>query len=137
MGWKQNIYCFMKNHAPSISNLAIFYFYIFQSIFSKDPKVMTKKQSQYFGDGIATTRHVSFLHDPEFMTAYTDSFFNVPKKVGNPNNLDAIWRTHICTWISKQVNSLDGDFVECGVWYGLLSKAMCDYIHIDKTIRAI
>jgi len=30
---------------------------------------------------------------------------------------------------------LEGEFVECGVWYGILSRAICEYISFDKINR--
>ena len=36
------------------------------------------------------------------------------------------------TWAAKQALKLDGDFVECGVWWGLLSKIICDYTNFEK-----
>jgi len=38
-------------------------------------------------------------------------------------NID--WRLHIVTWAASQCLHLEGDFVECGVWWGWLSRAMC------------
>ena len=45
------------------------------------------------------------------------------------------WRAHICTWAAQQALSLEGDFVECGVWYGFLSKTVCEYVNFGSTGR--
>jgi O-methyltransferase len=38
----------------------------------------------------------------------------------------------MCTWAANQASHLPGDFVECGVWYGILSKAMCEYVNFSE-----
>lgn len=41
---------------------------------------------------------------------------------------DIRWRAHIAVWSAIQAKKLGGDFVECGVNRGLLSKIIVDYI---------
>ena len=40
---------------------------------------------------------------------------------------DVRWRAHVAVWAAKQALSLEGDFVECGVFGGLLSLTICEY----------
>lgn len=37
-------------------------------------------------------------------------------------NVDIRCRAHIVSWAANQTLNIPGDFVECGVWYGILSK---------------
>jgi len=38
------------------------------------------------------------------------------------------WRAHVCCWAATRGAKLNGDFVECGVNKGFLSKIVMDYI---------
>lgn len=90
----------------------------------------------YFADGFATLHYVPFLHDSKFLSAYTNSFFKVPDSVvQDPHKLQLAMRAYICTWAATQAMSLEGDFVECGVWYGILSKMICEYVNFNETKR--
>lgn len=40
---------------------------------------------------------------------------------------DVRWRAHVAVWAAGQGLALDGDFVECGVYGGLLSVTICEY----------
>lgn len=37
------------------------------------------------------------------------------------------WNAYICCWAAQQVLELEGDFVECGVWKGNLSRTVINY----------
>jgi hypothetical protein len=95
--------------------------------------MITKFEAQYFGDGFATTHYVAFLHDQKFLKAYDECFDLVsPKAARWARNQDIRWRAHIVTWAAQQAIRLDGDFVECGVWWGFLSKTICEYTDFSK-----
>lgn len=104
--------------------------------------MITKFEARYFGDGFATTHHVAFLHDKKFLKAYNECFYLVsPKDARWALNQDIRWRAHIVTWAAQQAIRLDGDFVECGVWWGFLSKTICEYVDFaqykDKTFYLV
>lgn len=42
------------------------------------------------------------------------------------------WRVYVACWAAHQVKSLEGDFVECGVYRGGLSRAVMRYIEFDQ-----
>ena len=42
------------------------------------------------------------------------------------------WRAHVACWCATQALKLQGDFVECGVGRGLLSKTIVSYIDFEK-----
>ena len=99
-------------------------------------QVISRREATFFGDHIATTHFVQFLHDSKFIHSYHDAFQNIPDHVKDPiKSLDISWRAHICTWAATQALTLEGDFVECGVWYGILSRTMCSYVDFNQLER--
>jgi len=99
-------------------------------------KILTPKECTYFGDGFGTIHHVSFLHDTKFINAYKNAFDKTPKALAwEGETFNIAWRAHITTWAATQALKLEGDFVECGVWYGLLSKTICEYTDFEKQNR--
>ncbi len=84
---------------------------------------------QYDEDGLAT-RHVPvFLKDQNFLESYRSG-----KLTGALEGLhfDIQWRAHVACWCATQALKLNGDFVECGVGRGLLSKTIVSYVHFEK-----
>lgn len=86
----------------------------------------------FVGDGIITCHDVSILERSS--SAFQKSMEGLPASVVlNYSRID--WRVHICTWAASQVESVHGDFIDCGVWYGALPKTICEYIDIDSANR--
>jgi hypothetical protein len=87
------------------------------------------------GDGFATRHHVAFLHDKNFCDAYRSGFDNIdyPGVLWERDSLNIAWRAHIVTWAANQALKINGDFVECGVWYGVLSKTICEYTNFPQS----
>lgn len=97
------------------------------SFLTKNKTFLDKRECTYFDDGFATTHFVGFQHDQKFINAFDRAFDGVPRHLDNPlKNIK--WRAHICTWAANQACKLGGDFVECGVWYGILSRTICNYV---------
>jgi hypothetical protein len=88
-----------------------------------------RDEATYAGDGFLTTHHVSFLHDEKFKSSYQNALIDIPASL---QNCHIEWRAHICCWAASRAVHLDGDFVELGVWYGVLSKTMCEYVSFEK-----
>lgn len=87
--------------------------------------LLFKHNSTYFNDGFATRHYVGFVHDPRFTQAFESALSHIPPHL----DFSIIgWRAHIATWAANQALALDGDFVECGVWYGVLSRTICNYV---------
>jgi hypothetical protein len=86
----------------------------------------------FFGDGFYSSLYVAFLHDKKLNLAFDKSISDVDPefkrgvRLANPK-----WRAHIVTWAAKQAVRLDGDFVACGVYWGLLEKTVCEYINFE------
>jgi O-methyltransferase len=60
------------------------------------------------------------------------SGYAIPDNPGKQAKLDIAWRAHICTWAANQAIALEGDFIECGVWYGILSRTICNYVDFSR-----
>ncbi len=72
----------------------------------------------YAEDGLITIHNHSFLQDPTFIKAYDRGI----KAAQNDNQFR--WRAHIALWVATNASKLEGDFVECGVNFGVLSSGM-------------
>lgn len=86
----------------------------------------------YAADGFATTHHVEFLNNGRFNSSYRGALQDVPE---NLRGTEIEWRAHICCWAASQAIHLEGDFIECGVWYGILSKTICEYTDFGSQNR--
>lgn len=81
----------------------------------------------YNFDGLRTDPRIIHNHDfmrqPEFIEAYDRSI--------QASGFDSLyyWRTHVALWCASHAQKLNGDFVECGVWYGMLSSAIMNYLN--------
>lgn len=78
----------------------------------------------YNGDGLLTVHNCDFLDEPRFRAAYAKGLELLPD---GPNRTDIRWRAHMCCWAATRALQLEGDFVECGVWYGILSRTIAEY----------
>jgi len=86
----------------------------------------------YADDGFSTTHHVEFLNDDRFNFSYREALQDVPEHL---RGTKIEWRAHICCWAASQAIHLEGDFIECGVWYGVLSKTICSYTDFGSQNR--
>lgn len=101
-------------------------------------------------DKFATTNYFGFLDEQRFYESFQNStkIFRSKDYSGygtNPRNKrtlelkrfqDIRWRAHIVCWAANKVRTLDGDFVDCGVAYGILPKTVCEYVDfstLEKT----
>jgi len=89
----------------------------------------------YSADGISVRRRsLHFIDDARFAQAWLKA-----KKANEPlwrgNVPDIRWRAHIACWAAAHGLSLEGDFVECGVFGGLLSLTICHFLDFTKVGR--
>jgi len=92
------------------------------------------ENTTFAGDGFATTHHVSFQDDPGFVKAFYAAFNLVPTELAEQCKRDIVWRAHICTWGARRARQIEGDFVELGVWYGILSMTVCNDLRFDEAV---
>ena len=98
------------------------------SLIISNPKIAKYViNTTYIGDGILTTHNIDLLKDEKFTNAFGESVKYLPE---NLPVKDILWRSHIFSWAynrAKNLNAKDtrecADFVELGVWYGVLVKA--------------
>ncbi len=88
----------------------------------------------YFGppfsfhkDGMATIHRTLFREDQAFVAAYAESM-KAAAWDGSWGHADPEWRMYIACWAANQVAHLGGDFAECGVYRGGLSRTVMHYI---------
>jgi hypothetical protein len=75
----------------------------------------------WVGDGILTTHFIPFSNSREKL-AFDESFSLIPPKHKTLRKIH--WRFSILAWAYRQTIPLGGAAVECGVWYGVLSKSL-------------
>lgn len=81
----------------------------------------------YRQDGLATTHNADFMRDPKFLAAYAAG-----RAVGVWQNADIHWRAYVACWAAAKGVSLEGDFVECGVYRGSVSRMVMEYIGFER-----
>lgn len=86
---------------------------------------LVKSPNLYCADGFATTNFIGFKSDLRFNEVFSKSLIGIPEKYST-RLAEIEWRAHIVNWAASQALSVEGDFVELGVWYGVLSKNICD-----------
>ena len=74
----------------------------------------------YCADGMASRHAADFLGEQKFVSAYQAA---IEPKPGT----EIQWRMHVILWAASHALQLQGDFVECGVYIGAYSKAICEY----------
>jgi O-methyltransferase len=81
-------------------------------------------------DGLITWHNSDFMDDAQFQSAYLQG-----ERTGSWMGSNIGWRAHVACWAASQGAHLDGDFVECGVNKGGLSRMVMEYLDWKKTGR--
>lgn len=81
----------------------------------------------YRQDGLFTTHTTHFLSDPKFVEAY-----ELGRQVGIFCESRIHYRAYIACWAGFKGRELDGDYVECGVYRGALSRMVMHYVDFDR-----
>lgn len=101
-------------------------------------KFQAKKSEpfDYVGDNIGVRKkNLSFMEDEEFSQAWEKAVEgNRPAWGGRYK--DVRWRAHTAVWAAKHGLTLEGDFVECGVFLGLLSLTICHSLNFSNIPRS-
>lgn len=100
----------------------------------QDGRTLVQGPLSYNQDGLATKHNASFMNDPLFKEAYRlGSETCKDHKREEFANLHIEWRVYICCWAAQHAAKLEGDFVECGVNTGIMSRAVIHYVDFNKT----
>lgn len=92
-----------------------------------DGQVSVLPVAQFDADGLSTSHNADFLDDPRFQRAY-QAGVNTGHRIMDPTKLHIEWRVYVCCWAATHAARLEGDFVECGVSTGIVSRAVVDYV---------
>jgi O-methyltransferase len=84
----------------------------------------------YNTDGLATRNNADFLNNDRFVNAYKKSY-----ETNSWIGYDIRWRAYIAYSFSDLVKNIEGDFVECGVNKGGLSRGIIEYINFNKLYK--
>lgn len=79
----------------------------------------------YFQDGMATRHSIEPLEDELFVQSYQLA-------IERGGNSGIAYRAYIACWAAKKAVDLEGDFVECGVYKGTLSRTIINYVGFEK-----
>jgi hypothetical protein len=89
-------------------------------------KAAVRPSFTFAADGLFTTHDASFLGDPRFVEAYRLGAES-GHRICAPEDLHIEWRVYVCCWAATHALKLGGDFVECGVSTGIVSRAVANY----------
>jgi hypothetical protein len=82
----------------------------------------------YKADGLCNYyKNMDWMKDPKFVRAYAkgmDSGHKMGRPKGSKNDIHIEWRVHMILWAAQHATQLEGDFVECGVNTGILSRCV-------------
>ncbi len=81
----------------------------------------------YRQDGLVTQHSADFMKDERFARAY-----HLGEATNSWNGWPTHWRSHVACWAADRAKALEGDFVECGVNKGAISRMVMEYICFSK-----
>lgn len=100
---------------------------LFRHLINKDVKIIP--DPSFADDGLISAHISDFMSDQKFLNAYREGV----AQGGLENHPGGIqFRVYVCCWAASYASKLDGDFVECGVGKGILSKAVCTYLEFNS-----
>lgn len=81
----------------------------------------------FAADGLWTIHNADFLDNPRFRESYALGIQS-GHRICDPANLHIEWRVYLCCWAAQHALRVEGDFVECGVSTGIVSRAVAHYV---------
>jgi len=90
----------------------------------KYPELTSRLENvTYNQDGLVSVHNVDFMQDERFARAYKKG-----EETGSWGSAKIHWRAFVACWAADRGKALEGDFVECGVNRGGLSRSVMEYI---------
>jgi hypothetical protein len=93
-------------------------------------RLRSARSFDYLEDGMGTSHVADFLRDPRFAEAYQCGV-----ETASWHGCDLRWRVYNACWAARQASRLEGDFVECGVNRGGISRAVMEFISFASLPR--
>jgi len=100
--------------------------FILQPIYRLRGYSLIEGKLTYRQDGLYTTCNTDFLQEPKFVEA-----FALGRQAGILNDTQINYRAYVACWAALKGRDLEGDFVECGVYRGAMSRMIVDYIGFE------
>ncbi len=97
-----------------------------------DPNLLNF-QVKYAKHRLITGHNADFMNEPLFVQAAQLADDTLEISPWQKDNLARSWNTYICCWAASHAKNLPGDFVECGVNTGMISRAVIHYIDFNST----
>ncbi len=94
-------------------------------------KMFVLEGATYNQDGLVTRHNSDFMQEKRFKNSY-----DLAVRLGLEVDAKIHWRAHVACWAASIGSKLEGDFVECGVNKGFLSRIVMEYIgfkELNKT----
>lgn len=89
------------------------------------------RKPSWRGDNFASNNYMEFLSDEKFLDVFESSLKNTPSSLRL--NFESIkYRVHVANWCAQQTKDIPGDFIELGVWYGILSSNIVRHLEFEK-----
>ena len=82
----------------------------------------------YAEDGLISQHVCDFMTDNAFSAAYKTGRAGI--NWSHPGEIR--FRAYIACWAAQHALNIDGDFVECGVAHGVLSRTVCAYVDFQN-----
>ncbi len=84
----------------------------------------------YNQDGLITRHSADFISDSRFAESYKKG-----KETESWGNSEIHWRAFVACWAADRGLRIDGDFVECGVNKGGLSRTVMEYVDFSTSSK--
>lgn len=106
-----------------------------KKIFHEGKLASIVEKSTYWDDGFATSHWTGFAKAKSFLLATYKAKANTPY-LENAQYRDLMdFRFHTTQWAASVALEVEGDFVEIGVNYGLLSRSICEHVNFRDLNR--
>lgn len=88
-------------------------------------------RASYAADNFGVrNKNLDFMNDPDFIRGWAKSVEG--NQAGPAAGKDLRWRAHTALWAARHGLTLQGDFVECGVFLGAFSLTICHALDFSK-----
>ena len=115
---------FIKTFLTRVKLLYVFFTFLVRR--KEHPYLRILNRPQWMNDNFATHNWMGFLDEPMFKRSFESALYEVPSDL--QEQFSGIkYRAHIATWAATQALRVPGDFIEIGVWWGVLSKTILEY----------